>query len=332
MEFDAAAPAPATDEAMAPVAETTSEPSESDNLSAIYDKLTTEEPETTEEPVAEPAPVVEPVPEAPSDLPLAIKGKWAEMPAEVRDAVAESHRGMSQKLAEQGRLIQGIAPVRDALSAAAKDIPALMNMRPDQVAVEIMELAKISQQFEMQPVETLIGLMRQHGVEDRVRAALGAAPAQQGQAEFTGAMQEIARLKQQLSRVADPAYLQEQIAASMTQERVLTDVQTFATGKEHWATLESHLPTFIPLARQTLNEGASAQDVLSQAYDMAVSAFGLKKTPQPAVEATAVANPEKAEAAKLAKSVNITSRPDGRQREMSDDERLAAAYDRAARK
>ena len=335
MEIDTAAPAPVTAEAMAePVTVETSEPSEAENLSAIYDRMTSEEPIEADEPVADVVPdvVAEPVPEAPSDLPLAIKGKWADMPPDVRDAVAESHRGMSQKLAEQGRLIQGIAPVRDALTSAARDVPALMNMRPEQVAVEIMELAKVSKQFETQPVETLIGLMRQHGVEDKVRAALGAAPAQQGQAQFNAAMQEIAQLKGQLSRVSDPAYLQGQIAAITTQERVLSDVQTFATGKEHWDAVEPQLPTFITMAQQILPENTSAQDVLSKAYQMALSAFDLKATPQPAVQAPAVADPAKAEAAMKAKSVNITSRPDGRERVTSEQDRLSAAYDRAMRK
>lgn len=333
MELDAAVQTPATEEAISAPVE-----ANDDALSAIYDKLTAQEP-ISDEPVAEEAveaaePEAEAAPEpveAPTDLPLALKEKWAAIPEDARAVIAEDRRKLSAKMAEAGRIIQGMEPVHRALATAAKELPALANMRPDQVASEVLQLAKISQAFNAKPVETLIGLMRQHGVEAKVREALSA-PAAQGDSNALQA--EIATLRQQLARVSDPEYLRTQVAQVTTQERVMGDVQTFAQSAEHWQDVEAYLPRVIPLVQEKLGAGASPSDVLTQAYELAVSIYkpDAKAMPQPAAPAQAAAAPQQVEAVMKAKSVNVAPRPSGNPKPLTEEERLAAIYDRATRK
>lgn len=332
-ELDTAADAPVTEEA---VEVTPDAPDSDEAYSAIYDNLMERpEGEQTDEndDKAMEAEVVEakaPVDPAPSDLPLAIKAKWAEIDADVRDAVSKSHREMSQKLAEQGRLVQGISPVRDALQQAARDIPHLMNMVPAQVATEILSLARISHDFNTQPVETIMGLIAKHNMADAVKQALGNAPA----AAPNAALTEIRALQQRLARFENPDYIREQVAQATTQERVMGGVQDFASKADHWAEMEQYLPDVIPLVQKQLGEGASAQDVLSKSYDLALSIYApdAKAKAQPSVEVMVAPDPKKTEAVLRAKSVNVTGRPHGQTRELSEDENYAMVYDRAYKK
>lgn len=338
MDFDAAVQTPATDEAMPDqIAPEATEASEDDALSSVYDKLMGGDDAASEaepEQEAEPAPeaVAEPVEPVPTDIPVALQKHWAKMDPEAREAVVNSQREMSRKLSEMGRVASGLEPIKSVLVKASQEMPALAGMRPDQVAQEVMQLAKISQQFSDKPLETLVGLAKQHNMVDALRQALGGQPQEAGQ---TAALQnEIRALKQQFSRVADPEYLREQVSAVTQQERVMGDVQTFAQTAEHWADVEDHMPKVIPLVRERLGEGASAKDVLSQAYDLALQIYlpEAKAKAQAADEAAKVPDPERIKAVTKAKSVNVTGRPNGSTRELSEEEALAAVYDRVMRK
>jgi len=110
-------------------------------------------------------------------------------------------------------------------------------------------------------------------------------------------------------------------------------VKVFSTDDDPQTNVP-HLPKVIPLVKEQLGESASAQDVLSRAYDLALSIYlpDAKATPQTAPEATPAADPKKAEAAIRAKSINVTGKPSGATRELSDRERMSATYDRLMRK
>jgi len=176
MDFEtAAAPAPETEEIAADTTEV------SEDLSAAYDRITggkpledeAEAPEVEAEPEPEVATeaVIEP---APTDLPLAVKNAWAALPPDAREAVAKSHREMSQRLADQGRLVQGISPIRDAMVEAAKLAPHLTGMTSAQVAGEVVKLVSIGQELSAKPVETLARLAKLHGIEgDLARVKAG---------------------------------------------------------------------------------------------------------------------------------------------------------------
>lgn len=339
MDFDAAAPAPVTEEVFPSVA---TEDDQSEDLSAAYDRITggklveVEEPEEASE--ADDAPqetvqeaIIDP---APTDLPLAVKAAWNDLPPEARDAVAKSHREMSQRLAEQGRLVQGISPIRDAMVEAAKLAPHLTSMTPAQVAGEVVKLVGIGQELSAKPVETLARLAKIHGIEGDLAQYLGGQPVSQGAQNEVALRNEITTLKQQLQRVSDPEFFREQVAAVTSQEKVMGEVQSFAGSADHWVDVEPHLPKIIPLVREQLGPSASAQDVLARSYDLALSIYvpDAKAKPQTAEEAQPAAAPKTAEAAIKAKSVNVTGRPSGATRELSERERMGAAYDRLMRK
>jgi hypothetical protein len=340
MDTQAAAPAPATEAMSAQVAEalTTTETTDAEpDYGAAYDKAAGDAPVEAAEPAPEAveAPAeAEPAPEAveaPTDVPVALRKHWSALPEDARDAVLTSQREMSRKLSDMGRQVQGIAPIRDVLVEAVKTNPAIANMRPEDVARDVMELAQFSAAFKSKPLETFISLANKHGMTDALRQALGGQPQQ---AQQTATLQnEIAALKQQLARAADPEFIREQVSAVTMQERVLSDVQAFAATQEHWSEVESFMPKVIPLIREAMPD-ASGKDVLARAYELALQTYRpeLKAKAQAAVEAAAQPDPERTQAALKAKSVNVTARTSGKARELTEEESYAAAYDRAARK
>jgi len=282
-----------------------------------------EAPEATKEPVVASPP--------PSELPSGVKGVWGDIPAQAREAIIESQREMGNKLADQGRFIQALNPIKDVLTRAAQEIPNLMNMRPEQVASEIMVLAKISKELEEKPVETLMGIVQKRGLGAQMAAALGGQVAPDTK-YVTDLQNEVRTLQRKLEQVSDPNYLRTQVSQYTAETQAESLVTEFAATVEHWGEMEPHIPTYIPIVRSELGPNASAKDVLKAAYELAVQRrMPETKAKEPPVdEAKVVPDPKKTEAAIKAKSVNVSSTTTGKQREMTEDEILSAAYRRAA--
>lgn len=337
MELEATAQALAPETASTePVASTETTESEPD-YSAVYDRLTEEPPKE-----AEPAPekaveapaeaeTAQAATDAPTDVPVALRKHWTALPEDAREAVLSSQREMSRKLSDMGRQVQGISPIRDVLVGAVKELPALANMRPEEVAQEVVSLAKISADFRSKPLETFLTLAKQHNMVDALKQALGGQP--QAAQETAQLQTQIRALQDQLSRAADPEFIRQQVSAVATQERVMTEVQAFAAKQEHWAEVEPLLPQFIPAIREAM-PGASEKDILARAYETALylKRPDLKAPSVAAVEAAAQPDPERTQAAIQAKSVNVPNRTTGKPREPTEDEAYSAVYDRAARK
>lgn len=275
---------------------------------------------------AEPEPV-----DVPTDLPKAVRDVWATIPDAARDAIVSSQRKMSRQLAEQGRLVQGLAPIRDVLTQAVQELPALSQMRPEDVASEVMSLAKISSDFQTRPVETMAMLMRQHGIEDAMRQYLGGQQPQQSAMENNQLRQHITRLERQLQQISDPNYLRSQMEQFTSETQVFSEVDQFARDAEHWGDVEPYMPDAIAFVRNAQPD-ASSSDVLKRAYDLAVSQIlpeaDKARKPAAAEIAATDADPKRTEAAKNAKSVNVRSKTAAKPRALTEEEELARVYDR----
>lgn len=336
MDVQATAPALAPEAVVSEPVVTTEVEAEPD-YGAVYDKLTAEGPVEAEseavEAVEAPDEVEAPAEavEAPTDVPVALRKHWSAIPEDARDAVLASQREMSRKLSDMGRQVQGIGPIRDVLISAVKDLPALGNMKPEQVAQEVVSLAKISADFRTKPLETFLSLAQKHGMTDALRQALGG---QQQGAETTAALHtQIRQLQEQISRAADPDFIREQVSAVTMQERTMADVTSFASAKEHWGEVEAYMPDVIRML-QKANPDSPPKDILEKAYDTALTVYrpDLKAPVQAAVEAAEQPDPERAKAAIQAKSVNVPGRTAGKPRELTEDEAYDAIWERAQRR
>lgn len=311
-----------------------------DDLGAVYDRMmadpveapveeTTEEvsqeteaveAEAVEEAKAE-APVI--VPEAPGNLPKAVRDHWAALSDDAREAIARSQGEMVAKLSEQGRLITGIAPIRDVLVQAAKEMPHLAQMAPAQVAEQVMELARIGQRLQAEPAKVIAELAQRYGVTMGENAA-----PQQG----TEALQaKIAQLESHIERISNPEYFRAEAQKALQETTALDVVTQFAASADRWNELEDKVPMFIPAAQAKLGPNASPRDVLQSAYQAAKDYFLPEtKAVEAGAKAAPVTPPEKAAEVLKAKSINVAGEA-SRGRVLSGREELGSVYDRAMR-
>lgn len=324
---------------------TSEELAPADDMGALYDTLTAEgveeapEEATEAEPEAEEAeaepeqpeaeePAPEPV-EAPTELPASIKAKWNDMPAEAQEAVLASHRDMTRRMAEQGRVVQSTKPIYDVLVQAAKDIPTLADMTPTQIAQDVFAMAKIQGQLAQDPVQTLLGIAQQYGALDGIRQAIGGQNPDATSRQNMELVQEVRSLKAQLQQVVDPNTIDQRVNQTLAARDTERLVTSFASSKPLWADAENHLPQFIPIAQAQLGEGASPQDVLNAAYDMAIHAIpDLRAKAAPPAKAATAADPARTAAQQKAKSINVGGRPTGDAKPPTGRAAMAAVYDR----
>lgn len=352
MDLEATAQALVTETALPEQVAAPEPQNDEPDYGAVYDKLTAEEPAEAEpekaEEVAEAPKAEEPAQEAvdaPTDVPVALRKHWQALPEDAREAVLSSQREMSRKLSDMGRQVQGIAPIRDVLVEAIKERPELAHMQPAELARDALTLARISAEFQRNPIGAFHKLAEEKGLTEALRKFYGGQPQE---AQQTASLHnEIRALKAQLAQAASPEFIREQVSAVTMQERMVAEVSSFAQEQEHWnaeipglfdesgrqLTIQDKLPRVIALAKESM-PNASAKDVLARAYDLALQTYrpDLKAKAQAAVEAAAAPDPERTQAALKAKSINVTGRTTGKPREMSEEEMLAAVYDRAVRK
>ena len=318
-----------TEENAAPV-EGTAAPSDLEQMGAIWDKMqeAPEPPAEAEPAEAEPAetedqPSLAAI-EAPTDLPAAIKAKWAGIPEDVREAVLQSHRAMAGKLTEQGRVTQAAKPVYDVLVQAAREIPSMQDMTPAQIAADVFEMAKVQHALNSDPVGTLLQIAQEHGALQGLAARLTGQPPQAD----AGIAQQIQALQQQIAQLADPSLVDRHVEKTLATREVNRVVDEFASSKkETWADVEPVMPMFIGLAYDQSGNGASAQDILDAAYDMAIHAIPALRAKVTAAAAPAT-DPRLTAAQMKAKSVNVVSRPSGQGRALSERDAMAAVWDK----
>lgn len=325
----------ATAEALAP--EVVPETSQEEDLGALYDTLNVEEvpegekptetpPDEPVEGAEEPVEALKEVIEAPSDLPKEIRDAWGNLDETTRDAIARSHRDFSRKLGEQGRMVQGIRPIFDATVRAAKELPHLADMKPEQIADQVFELAKVSAQFNADPVKALMGYIDKHGLKEQMGQALAGTPMQGGET-IQRLTNHIQKLETKLQELGNPEYIRNQVTQVTTEQATVSEINEFAKSAEHWGAVEEHLPSFIAL-EQSMQPAGSPRDILKAAYEAAVSRFvpEASKAPEAALEAAQM-DPEKTKAALKAKSVNLRSQPSGKTRTLTEEEELAAVWE-----
>lgn len=330
-------------------------------MSAAYDRLTSEgiEEEETDAPADQPedeasdddGPEEEPQDgeeegeegdsdqpppqaKAPSHLPEAVKQNWDKIPEAARDALSRSYQEMAHRVNNAARAEKGLAPIKEVLTEAARAMPHMLEMKPAEIAQDMLQLARISQQFNERPVETILELVQRHGLESAVAAAFQGRSVEPGVREAQ-LMNEVRGLKRELARLGDPQYLQEQVSTVNEHNAAVAEVERFMGQAEHWQAVESILPQYIAAARAA-KPGASNADTLQRAYKMACSEMGLavKDAKAGATEEVAQKRPDaaKADAARKAKSVNVSGTRSGKTRQLTEMEALSAAYDRIVRK
>ena len=307
----------ATAEALAPPVEAEVS-SEDAALEEVWEKLNSPE---VDEPAVEPVAVEEPAeegasvepqapeeakapdPEAPSELPKAVREHWKDIPAEARDAFANSQQEMSRKLSDQGRQVHALGPMRDALVEMVQDIPQLKDMPPADVLRHMTEFRNnVIKPLETDPLRTIMQVAEQRGIMPQLRDALNGEQPSQASDAFKQLHEQNQILRRELTNINDRI-------ASVERTPVQDQVTGFAEKVDHWADVEDVMPIYISTVKAEKPE-ASTADVLQEAYDLAVMRRGLQKpAPESTTTVDAVADAERTERALKASEVNVSGAP-----------------------
>jgi len=300
-------------------------------LEQAYDTASAEEEsdqpeapaEAPEQPQAEPAKA-----EAPTDVPGPIRAHWASLPQDARDAFVKSQREMAEKVSNVNREMQAIGPIRDVVLRAAQELPEVSKMPPQEIANQIWGLFQAGQALQKDPERAFLGLAKQHNIDLAKLAGQNQAP-NAAQSEIRELKQQLRQQNQMLQQYANPQFIRQQIEGFHTETNVTGEVEKFRAEAPHWDAVESELPKFIQ-AVKVMSPDAAPSQVLQEAYQMAVQRLGIdtRAATNGAGDEPAPEAPERVKQAVKAKSVNVSSKPNGKPKPSDPKSAMAAVYDR----
>ena len=257
---------------------------------------------------------------------------WKAIPPEHSAKVKAHFDDLHRRMSDQGRQLASVKPISDHFTQAAKALPQLANMAPEQIARDAIQLAVIQRQLTENPVETLLQVANRYGAIPGLIQKLSGQPQPEGAQHISSLQREIADLKEHIQKVSDPSQIETHVSQALETRSAQEAVKSFAAdpANDYWPILEPHLPAHIAEIMQA-NPGLPADQVLRRAYDKALDAFPALKQAKAAAKPAAVTDldQKRAEAAKKAASVNVKSTSTGKERQLSEEEAMAAAYDRA---
>ena len=257
---------------------------------------------------------------------------WKTIPPEHQEKVKAHFDELHRRMSDQGRMLAGVKPIADRLSQAVTQHPEFNGMNPDQLAEGAIRLAAVQAKLNKDPIGTMIEVAKSYNVLPQLQAALNGQQMPEEQQVVSSLQQEIAGLKQQLAAVSDPTQIEGHVSRAFESRAAQDAVNQFATdpANSFWADVEPQMAGFIAIAKGQ-QPNAPIKDVLKSAYDMAVNALPEVRAKVEAAAKKAAAqqpDPKRTEAAKKAASINVKSTSTGKERQMTEDEALGAAYDR----
>jgi len=268
---------------------------------------------------------------APAHLTGAIKSEWANIPEKARNEIARLTDDWHRKFGELGDQLGRVKPIAEKLTTATTQFPEFRGMTADQIADGALQLAAVQARLEKGPEAALSTIMQIAQAYNVLPALARSFQAQQGTEQVAALQQQIASLEAKLQQAGNPDAIRETVSMTLRERETESLVQSFSSEKEHWAEVEAVMPTFIR-AIQEKGGSRSLKETLDAAYDMAINAIPEVREKVRAAEAKATAalpDPKRTDAARRAASINVKSSATGKERALTSQEAMAAAYDRA---
>ncbi|TRD03805.1 hypothetical protein FJV76_14300 [Mesorhizobium sp. WSM4303] len=262
-------------------------------------------------------------PDEPAPLPPVpgLEEVWEAIPAEAKAKLAAKVAEDSGRITDLSRQVGSFKQINEVVRKH-KDLYENRKM-PDGspvTATTAMDfLFNAQRKLDQHPASGIIDIIDNYGPE--VRAELAAI--------LTG-QKTVQRPSQPATPPVDVEALVEQKLQSFLEAQ---------KGEEEIGRLSKDKPLFseidpddmvhhINTAWKKLGQAASKEAVFNEAYDRAVNADPVLRAKAAAAKAP-VAKPQTTEAAKRANSVNLTSTSSGKTRALTEDELLAAAWDKS---
>lgn len=253
--------------------------------------------------------------------------EWATLTPEVQQKLTERSNELHTRLSDMGKQVSTYKPLQDAASEFAEYFNG--NLRgadgqPINPADGIRYLANIQRQMDAKPLETLLSIAETYNLREELAKAFGG-QVQSVPQDQRILLDKIAGLERALQGVQSPALIEQVIE----QRELQSELSRFAASKPLYAQVEADLPYFITKAKTQLGESVGRTAILDKAYELAVQADPALRAQTQAAPAATNGNAAKAEAARRANGVNVTSTSTGKAKQPSLDDELGRIWDKA---
>lgn len=255
-----------------------------------------------------------------------LDAEWATLSPELQQKLTERSNELHAKLSEQGSLVSKLKPLNDAATEFAEYFNGNLkgaDGQPISPADGIRYLANIQRAMDKDPLNTLLSIADTYNLKEKLAETFGG-QVQQVPQDQKILLDKIAGLEQRLAGLSSPATIER----VLNEREVLSEVSRFAESKPHYAAVEADLPFFIGKAKTQLGPEAKHTAILDRAYELAVQADPALRAQTEAATSAASKDAAKAEAAKRANGVNVTSTSSGKAKAPSLDDELSAIWDK----
>lgn len=258
---------------------------------------------------------------------------WKAIPEQHREQVKTHFDDLHRRMSDQGRQLAQVKPIADHLTQAVQKFPQFKGMTPERIAQGAVQLAGLQARMESSPQEalsTVLEVAQTYGVLPQLQAKLAGKELPAPNDEISGLKREVADLKQRLQQTADPSQIETQVARVVEGRAAQDVVSQFAEANPLWPLVEPHIVDAINSVKEA-ESSLAGKALLEKAYEQVIDAFPPLKAAREAAARPAAAEADAARtaAAKKAAGINVKSTSTGKERQMTEQEALAAAYDRA---
>ncbi|WP_173989481.1 hypothetical protein [Agrobacterium salinitolerans] len=254
---------------------------------------------------------------------------------ELQDAANEASEGLDSDDSSDG----GNGTMGEADHDSGEDVPGLgqaERLENERIRFEAVSwkdyLFNLQRQMDNDPINTLMQIADTYELRPHLQQMFGGT----GEGGDTGSaalLAKISQLENTIRSMGDPSRIDERITSKLSEDREVKEIDDLLGRTSKDMPLYDQIPepdlvSFIHMAKQKLGGSASKEAVLKRAYDMAVNADPDLRAKAAALKNAAGDDPAKVAAAKRANATNLRSTSSGRGRDLTEEEELAAVYDK----
>lgn len=224
------------------------------------------ESKTDQQPEAgkvEPAKPQPPAIDAPASWSAEMKAKWAALPSEAQQYVAQREQEAHARISQLGQYAKQMEPIHKAISEHSSYIQQVG--KP--TAQFVSELFNAAQALDRDPVSALKELARVYRVDPFTLIDDGT-QTQQPSPEVASLQRDIAQLRAQQQQWDNERQQQVKAAEEAKLNALYSEVDQFAKDKPDWSTLQADIIANVAAIREAKPQASNAE-VLQDAYDRA---------------------------------------------------------------
>lgn len=260
---------------------------------------------------------------------------WGKIPPEAQEAILANQQKLHKTLSDMGRAVSTYKPVADVFGEYKEYFGgARGNYKPDEA---VRTLFALQRKMDDNPIQTLMEIADTYQLRPKLQELFaGQMGAQPDQQDYTQTLlAKIDGLERHIQQISDPSRVDERISHRLTEERTITEASDVISRSQKdmplFNDVEPDLPLFIERAWGKLGTSADKAEVLKLAYDMAVNADPDLRRKTAALTSAAQPDAKRVADARKANETNIRSTSSGKPTARSEEDELAAIWDKHKR-